>query len=84
MNHNLKIVDEILKKNNHEFHFEKSRILLFEKYNMLTFLSNFIEKNFSQETSQIKFYQERKFKNYKHRILVLYYKFRRFIKNFKI
>ena len=84
MNHNLKIVDEILKKNNHEFYFEKSRILLFEKYNMLTFLSNFIEKNFSQETTQIKFYQERKFKNYKYRILVLYYKFRRFIRNFKI
>ena len=84
MNHNLKIVDEILKKNNYEFYFEKSRMLLFEKYNMLTFLSNFIEKNFSQETTQIKFYQERKFKNYKHRILVLYYKFRRFIRNFKI
>ena len=84
MSHNLRIVDEILKKNNYEFYFEKSRTLLFQKYNMLTFLSYFIEKNFFQETIQIKFYQERKFKNYKHRILVLYYKFRRFIRNFKI
>lgn len=57
---------------------------MFEKYNMLTFLSNFIEKNLSNETSKIKFYQERKFKNYKYRILVLYYKFRRFIKNLKL
>ena len=84
MKHNLKIVDKILKKNNHKFYFEKSRNLIFEKYNMLTFLSNFVEKNFSQESTEIKFYQERKFKNYKHRVLVLYYKFRRFIKNFKI
>lgn len=84
MKHNLKIVDKILKKNNHEFYFEKSRTLLFEKYNMLTFLSNFIEKNFSQETIKKNFYQEKKFKNFKYRILVLYYKFIRFIKNFKI
>jgi len=81
MNYNLKIVDEILKKKNHEFYFEKSRILLFEKYNMLTFLSNFLEKNFSKETAQRKFYQEKKFKNYKHRILVLYYKFKSLIRN---
>lgn len=84
MKHNLKIVDEILKKNNHKFYFEKSRMLLFEKYNMLTFLSNFIEKNFSKETTEIKFYQEREFKNYKYRILVLYYKFKSYISNFKI
>ena len=84
MKHNLKILEEILKKNNHEFYFEKSRMLLFEKYNMLTFLSKFIEKNFSQETMQKVFYQERRFKNFKYRILVLYYKFMRFIKNFKI
>jgi hypothetical protein len=83
MNHNLKIVDEILKKNNHEFYFEKSRILLFEKYNLLTFLSNFIEKNLSHETTQIKFYQEKKFKNYKYKILNLYYKFRRLLEILK-
>jgi hypothetical protein len=87
MNHNLKTIDEILKKKKHEFYFEKSRTLIFEKYNMLTFLSDFAEKNFSEVTKKKKFFKEDYFFNsnkYRLKIGRLFNRFMTFIRNSKI
>lgn len=71
MDHNLSVIEKILKKNDHEFYYEKSRELIFKKYNLLTFLSDFIEKNLSKKVHKVKYKKEIpiiEFQNIKSRI----------------
>jgi len=49
MSYNINLINEIIKKKDHRFEFEKQRKIIFEKYNYFTFLAKFIEKNISND-----------------------------------
>jgi hypothetical protein len=64
-NYNLKIIEKILKKKSNKFEFEHSRELIFSKYSIMNFISNFVNKNYSKEKKIEKIYSYKNFINTK-------------------
>ena len=54
--YNFQLIEKILKKTDHRFEFEKSRELIFEKFNIFNFITKFVKTNITnlQEKFEIK------------------------------
>ena len=57
---NLVLIENIIRKKSHKFLCHKERELIFTKYNILTFLDNFIKKNLSTKKKYINIFSERR------------------------
>ncbi len=57
---NLILIENIIRKKSHKFLCHKERELIFTKYNILTFLDNFIKKNLSIKKKDINIFSERR------------------------
>jgi hypothetical protein len=64
-NYNLRIIEKILKRKTNKFEFEHSRELIFSKYSITNFISNFVNKNYSKEKKIKKIYSYKNFINLK-------------------
>lgn len=61
---NFLLIENIIKKKKHEFLCLKERELIFNKYNILNFLDNFIKKNLSSKNKDIKIFSEKRKKKF--------------------
>lgn len=57
---NFLLIESILKKKEHKFFCEKERELIFKKYNLLIYLTNFIKRNISLKNKEIHITKEKK------------------------
>ncbi len=61
---NFELIEKIIKKQNHKFLCENERELIFKKYNLLTFLDDFIKRNLSLKNKEINIFKEQREKKF--------------------
>ena len=61
---NFELIEKIIKKQNHKFLCENERELIFKKYNLLTFLDDFIKRNLSLKNKEINIFKEKREKKF--------------------